>query len=245
MLLFHGCNRMLKKSGRLVQMKLRFPAARDRKVLQDFCLQRRAKSFHLANTVLRCCRLELGERGDTEFLVELEYLVGSNTREGEQFKHAFRYFLAQLFEAWMRSGLMKLGDDVRNCIADAGNICERTCRDNAIQRLRESAKTVSRLEVRLRAVGIPSAEGSPLRIFPEEARDCLRVRLGHNPSQTGWPPDGSTPQVRHCRQARNAAFPRDLAPLNRVSGQVFLAGWAALIIWLSTGVFHSGSSRLA
>ena len=45
----------------------------------------------------------------------------------------------------MRSGLVKLGDNVRDCVADAGNVGERTCRDNAIQRLRESAKAVGRL----------------------------------------------------------------------------------------------------
>ena len=46
--------------------------------------------------------------------MELEDLVRPKARNGEQFKHAFRHFFAQLVEARMRSGLVKLGDDVGN-----------------------------------------------------------------------------------------------------------------------------------
>ena len=79
---------------------------------------------------------------------------------GEQFKHAFRHFLAQLFKAWMRSGLMKLGDDVGDCVADAGNFCERACRDNAIQAAAKERQ------------GCQPPLGKPLR-----GRDCRRGEM--------------------------------------------------------------------
>jgi hypothetical protein len=80
----------------------------------------------------------------------------------------------------MRSRLVKFGDDVGDGVADAGNLGERACRDDAIQRLRKRGKAVCRGEVRLRAVWITAAEGSSLRLFRQEPRHCLRVRLAHN-----------------------------------------------------------------
>jgi hypothetical protein len=74
---------------------------------------------------------------------------------------------------------VKFGDDVGDGVADAGNLGERACRDDAIQRLRKRGKAVCR-EVRLRAVWITAAEGSSLGVFPQEPRHCLRVRLAHN-----------------------------------------------------------------
>ena len=45
MLAFHGRDCMFQQSRCLVQVKLRFSAARDREVLQDFRLQRSAKAL--------------------------------------------------------------------------------------------------------------------------------------------------------------------------------------------------------
>ena len=42
--------------------------------------------------------------------MQFQDLVGANARDGEELQDAFRYFLTQLLQAWMRSGLVKFGD---------------------------------------------------------------------------------------------------------------------------------------
>ena len=64
--------------------------------------------------------------------MKLEDLVGAKSGNREQFKDAFRHFLAQLFKAWMRSGLMELGDDICDSVADAWNLGERARSDHSI-----------------------------------------------------------------------------------------------------------------
>ena len=64
--------------------------------------------------------------------MELQDLVGPKSGNGEQFKHAFRHFLAQLFKAWMRSGLVELGDDICDSVADTRNFGERARSNHAI-----------------------------------------------------------------------------------------------------------------
>jgi len=67
--------------------------------------------------------------------VKFQDFVGTNARDGEELQDAFRYFLTQLLQAWMRSGLVKFGDDVCDGIADARNVGECARCDNAIERL--------------------------------------------------------------------------------------------------------------
>ena len=57
--------------------------------------------------------------------MKLEDLVGTKSGDREQFKDAFRHFLAQLFKTWMRSGLIELGDDICDRVADTRNLGER------------------------------------------------------------------------------------------------------------------------
>ena len=52
--------------------------------------------------------------------MKLEDLVGAKSGDREHFKDAFRHFLAQLFKTWMRSGLVELGDDICDSVADTG-----------------------------------------------------------------------------------------------------------------------------
>ena len=53
------------------------------------------------------------------------------------------------------------------------------------------SSSLCRLEVCPGAVGIPAPQRCPVRVLPEEARDCLRVHFGHSLSQTGSPVSGS------------------------------------------------------
>ena len=115
---------MFQESRRLVQVKLRCSAARDGEVLQDFYLQRGAKALYLADAVVLRSGFEIGKRGDAD-LMELEDLVGPTSGDREQFKDSFRHFLAQLFKTWMRFGLVELGDDICDSVADTRNLGER------------------------------------------------------------------------------------------------------------------------
>ena len=107
--LFQCRNCMFQQRRCLVQVKLRFSAVRDREILQNFRLQRSAKAFDLADAVVLRSGFKFGKRANAELLMKLQDLVGPKSRNGEQFKHAFRHFLAQLLKTWMRSGLVELG----------------------------------------------------------------------------------------------------------------------------------------
>lgn len=72
---------MFKQSCRLVQMTMRFPAARHGEALEDFRLQRSAEAFDLADAVFLCRRFEVGQRGDSKLLMELEDLVRPEARD--------------------------------------------------------------------------------------------------------------------------------------------------------------------
>src|SRR3954447_26659779 len=82
-IVLHGLNRMLQQSGRSVQVQLRLAAARNGEVLKDLCLQGCAKAFDRANAIFLSGRFEVGERGNSEFLVELENLVRPQPRNSE------------------------------------------------------------------------------------------------------------------------------------------------------------------
>ena len=139
-------------------MELRFAAAGNGKVLQDFRLERGSKTFHTADTIFLRRRFELRERGDTERFMELQYLVRPETRKGKKFQQSFRDFLAQFFKAGMRSSLVKLRHDVGDRVTDTGNVGKHARGDDAVQWLRKGAEAVGCLEVSLRAVGIAAAE---------------------------------------------------------------------------------------
>jgi hypothetical protein len=66
-----------------MQVQLRFTASRYGKILQEFCLERCSKTFDLAEAVFLCGGLQPGKRGDTELLIEPEYLVGAKSRDRE------------------------------------------------------------------------------------------------------------------------------------------------------------------
>jgi hypothetical protein len=76
----HG---MLKQRSCLMQVQLRFAVSGYGQILQDFCLERCAKAFDLAEAVFLCGGLQPGKRGDTELLIEPEYLVGPKSRDRE------------------------------------------------------------------------------------------------------------------------------------------------------------------
>ena len=152
--LFDGHYRVLKKRRGLVEVKLRFSAARYGQVLQDFCLEGCAKPFHGPDAVLFCCRLKFGERRNPELLVQLQDFVGANSRDGKKLEHAVRHFLAQLLKARMGPRFIKLGDDVGYGVADPRNLGEGAGLDDAVERLQKSAEALGRLEIRFRAVRI-------------------------------------------------------------------------------------------
>ena len=70
--------------------------------------------------------------------MKFQDFVRAEAGDREEFKDAGRHFLAQLLQARVRSRLMKLRHDVGDGIADAGDLCERASRDDAIQRLGKS-----------------------------------------------------------------------------------------------------------
>src|SRR4051812_13731228 len=61
MLSLHRQYRMLKQHSRLMQMELRFAAAGDGEVLQDFRLKRGSQTLDLANAVFLCRGLKPGK----------------------------------------------------------------------------------------------------------------------------------------------------------------------------------------
>jgi hypothetical protein len=74
---------MLKQRSCLMQVQLRFAASRYGEILQDFRLERCSKTFDLADAVFLCGGLKLGKRGNTELLIESEYLIWAKARDRE------------------------------------------------------------------------------------------------------------------------------------------------------------------
>jgi ribosomal protein S27AE len=75
--------------------------------------------------------------------------------------------------------LVKLGDDVGDRLADAGDLLETVFGDEHVQRDREGGQTVGRAGIRLRTVGIAAAQRAALRVFAQQSCDLLRTDLGH------------------------------------------------------------------
>src|SRR3981189_2001352 len=75
MLPLHRRHRMIKQRSCLMQMKLRFAAAGDGEVLQNFRLKCGSKALGLANAVFLSRLVKLVKRSDAELLIEFEYLI--------------------------------------------------------------------------------------------------------------------------------------------------------------------------
>ena len=99
MLVLHARDCMIKQRSRLMEMQLRFAAAGDGKILQDFRLERGSKTFDLADAIFLCRGFEFSQRADADLLIELQYLVRPKARNGKEFQKAFRNLLAQFFKA--------------------------------------------------------------------------------------------------------------------------------------------------
>ena len=92
----------------------------------------------------------------------------------------------------MRSRLVELRDDVRDGVANAGNIGDAARRDDVFERLRKRGKAVCRAQIRFRAVRVAAAQRCPLRVFPEEPGNGRCIDLCHVSVPTGAGKAGSS-----------------------------------------------------
>src|SRR5436305_1490430 len=89
-------------------------------------------------------------------------LLGTEARDGQKFQHAFRDLLAHAFEQRMRPGAVQLGDDVGDCLADAGNLAQAVLADDPLQRLAQRGEALGGAKIGTRAVVIVAGErGAP------------------------------------------------------------------------------------
>ena len=82
----------------------------------------------------------------------------------------------------MGTGAMQLGYDIRNSVPDAGNFREPLLRDQAFKRYGERCEAIGSPRVSLLSIWIVAAQCAPLRVFPQELGDHLRIDLGHSNS---------------------------------------------------------------
>ena len=107
--------------GRAVDMTpLRAAAHLD--ALQDFRLKGGAVAFECFEPVVAGGLLECFDRGDAEVGVELADPIGPEAGNAQHGEHAFRNLLAHGFQPGVLAGLVDLGDDGGDRIADAGNL---------------------------------------------------------------------------------------------------------------------------
>ena len=170
------------QDGGTVQMEAAFSAFRDGQVLQDLGLQRGAETFGLLDTVVLGGGLQLGERGDTEILVKPQHLLGAEAGNGEHLEHALGYLLPELFEARMRARLVKLGDNVGDRLADAGDFLEPVFGDQHMQRDGKGCQAVGGPGIGFCPVGVAAAQGGALRIFPQQICYTTGVEGRHSTS---------------------------------------------------------------
>lgn len=118
--------------------------APNNKTLYYLALKRETKAFDLANAVFLRGSFELVQCRDAEFLINLYHLVRPQPRNREHLEHPFRNLRAHLLKGRMVSGLRKLGDDVRNGIADAGDFLQAFVLDQALDRFGLRGKALRR-----------------------------------------------------------------------------------------------------
>lgn len=75
----------------------------------------------------------------------------------------------------MSARLVKLGDDVSYCVADARNLFEPVFGDERIERDGEGRQAIGSPRIGFRPVGIATAQGGALRIFSQETCNGARV----------------------------------------------------------------------
>ena len=170
--------RVIQERGSPVQMQASFAALCNRQILQDLRLKRGAQTLALLDAVVLGSELELGQRGDPQILVEPQNLFRSEARDSQEFEHAIRDVFAQFFEARMGAGLIQFRDDVGDRFADARDLREPLLRDELVQRLRESGQAVRRARIGFSPVGVATAQGGSLRVFPQK----LGYGMGDRPS---------------------------------------------------------------
>jgi len=121
--------------------------------LQDFSLQRRAQALAL-EPILRCRPLQLFDRDNSEFLVDLCDLVRAQACYREHFEHGFGNFLSHGIERRVRSGRVEPTDDVGNSRAYARDVEKTILGDEIGKRSGEREQAFRR----------PAVGASPVRI---------------------------------------------------------------------------------
>src|SRR3954466_5999989 len=115
---------MLYQGSRAMQMQSAFAALCDREVLQDLGLKRCAKSFGLLDSIVPGGGLKLCQRGDSKILVSTQHLLRPQPGYREHLEYAGGDLLAQLLQARMGAGPIKLGNDVGLRISYARSFSE-------------------------------------------------------------------------------------------------------------------------
>jgi hypothetical protein len=165
----------------------------DGQVLQNLALQRRAKPLRLLDAIFLGGGFQFCQRRDAQILVEPEHFLRPEARHSQHLEHTRRDLLPKLLEARMGAGLVQLGDDVGDRLADAGDVLEPAFRNKHFEREGESGQAVRRARVGLGSVWVAAAQRGSLRILAKQTGDLLRVGPGHRvsvnrPSSRAGPP---------------------------------------------------------
>jgi hypothetical protein len=119
----------------------------DLQAFEDLALHRGSEPLHLLEPVLARRGLESSEVGNAEFLVEDVDLLRLQPGDREHVEHAFRYVPAQFFQQRMGAGVVQLGHDVGNRLANSGELAKPVLRDDAVEGFDERRERVRGAQV--------------------------------------------------------------------------------------------------
>jgi hypothetical protein len=162
-----------------VEVEPTFSAFRDGQVLQDLGLESGAESFGLFDAIVHGGCLQLRERGDAEIPVQTQHFLRAETGYGKQLEHTLGNLLPQLFEARMSAALVKLGYDVSDRLADAGDFHKPVFGDEHVQRDWKGPQAVGGPSIGFCSVGVATTQGRALCVFSQETCDRASVEGRH------------------------------------------------------------------
>ena len=112
-------DRVVQYLGSTMHMEPAAPRSKYLQALADLALQRGTQALDAFEATFATRLFEIVERTDAELIVQSQHFVGSEARDGQEIQDACRQLGAHLCEGGVGPGAVKIGNSLRNGVADA------------------------------------------------------------------------------------------------------------------------------